>query len=44
MLVPRRPQIGGLLNRNTATTWRNAASREEDAIYDELVALARKAI
>ncbi|NQZ46123.1 MAG: thioredoxin family protein [Erythrobacter sp.] len=35
---------GALLNRDTATTWRNAASREEDAIYDELAALARKAI
>ncbi|WP_299194375.1 thioredoxin family protein [uncultured Erythrobacter sp.] len=29
-----------LVNADTATTWRNAASREEDAIYDELVTLA----
>ena len=35
---------GTLLNRDTATTWRNAASREGDAIYDELAALAQKAI
>ncbi|MEP6201475.1 MAG: hypothetical protein ABJ135_08315, partial [Marinomonas sp.] len=34
---------GELLNADTATTWRDAASREEDAIYDELAALASKA-
>ncbi|WP_086608562.1 thioredoxin family protein [Erythrobacter donghaensis] len=31
---------GELLNRDTAASWRNAASRSEDAIFDELVALA----
>ncbi|WP_108788796.1 thioredoxin family protein [Erythrobacter sp. Alg231-14] len=31
---------GTLINADTATTWRDAASREEDAIYDELVSLA----
>ncbi|MEM6477256.1 MAG: thioredoxin family protein [Pseudomonadota bacterium] len=31
---------GKLVNADTATTWRNAASREEDAIYEELAALA----
>ena len=31
---------GTLVNAETATSWRNAASRSEDAIYDELVALA----
>lgn len=31
---------GELVNADTATTWRNAASREEDAIYDELALLA----
>lgn len=31
---------GTLLNANTATSWRNAASRSEDAIYAELTALA----
>ena len=31
---------GTLLNAGTATSWRNAASRSEDAIYDELAALA----
>lgn len=31
---------GELVNADTATTWRNAASRSEDAIYDELVSLA----
>ena len=35
---------GKLLNADTATTWRNAASREEDAIYEELAALAETAI
>ena len=34
---------GELVNGDTATTWRDAASREEDAIYDELVMLADKA-
>lgn len=28
---------GELLNADTAATWRNTASRSEDAIYDELV-------
>ncbi len=31
---------GTLVNADTATSWRNAASRSEDAIYEELVALA----
>ena len=31
---------GELLNRDTAASWRNAASRSEDAIYAELAALA----
>ena len=31
---------GALVNADTATTWRNAASREEDAIYAELEELA----
>ena len=31
---------GALVNADTATTWRNAASRSEDAIYDELAMLA----
>ncbi len=31
---------GDLLNAETATTWRDAASREEDAIYNELAMLA----
>ena len=34
---------GKLINAETATTWRNAASREEDAIYAELEELANKA-
>ncbi len=34
---------GELVNGETATTWRNAASREEDAIYNELVKLADQA-
>lgn len=34
---------GKLLNADTATTWRDAASREENAIYDELATLADKA-
>ncbi|MBX7528520.1 thioredoxin family protein [Qipengyuania vesicularis] len=32
--------FGTLLNADTATSWRNAASRSEDEIYDELVRLA----
>lgn len=32
---------GTLVNAETATTWRNAASRSEDEIYDELAALAQ---
>ena len=35
---------GELVNGETATTWRNAASRKEDAIYDELAELADKAV
>ena len=35
---------GTLVNAETATTWRNAASRQEDEIYDELVMLADKAV
>ncbi|MDJ0642115.1 MAG: thioredoxin family protein [Erythrobacter sp.] len=31
---------GELVNADTATTWRNAASREEDAIFAELAKLA----
>ena len=31
---------GDLVNAETATTWRNAASREEDAIFAELEQLA----
>lgn len=31
-----------VLNADTAKTWRNTASRNEDAIYDELVALSEK--
>ena len=34
---------GELVNADTATTWRNAASRSEEAIYDELAMLADKA-
>lgn len=32
--------FGTLLNAETATSWRNAASRSEDEIYDELARLA----
>ena len=32
--------FGTLVNADTATTWRNAASRSEDEIYGELVRLA----
>ncbi|MEM1196578.1 MAG: thioredoxin family protein [Pseudomonadota bacterium] len=35
---------GGLVNADTATTWRNAASRKEGAIYNELERLARKGV
>ena len=35
---------GKLVNADTVTTWRNAASRSEDEIYDELALLATKAI
>ncbi|QUL37764.1 thioredoxin family protein [Erythrobacter sp. JK5] len=35
---------GKLVNAETATTWRDAASREEDAIYDELAMLSDKAV
>lgn len=35
---------GELVNAETATTWRNAASRDEDAIYDELVMLTDQAV
>ena len=31
---------GSLINTETATSWRNAASRSEDEIYDELARLA----
>ena len=31
---------GELVNADTATTWRNAASRSEDAIFEELAELA----
>ena len=34
---------GALLNADTATTWRDSASRGEEAIYDELAMLADKA-
>lgn len=33
---------GTLVNADSATTWRNAASRSEDAIYAELVELAHR--
>ena len=32
---------GTLVNAETATSWRNSASRSEDEIYDELAALAQ---
>lgn len=35
---------GELVNADTATSWRDAASREEDAIFGELEALAGKEI
>ena len=34
---------GELVNGETATSWRDAASREEDAIFEELEALAETA-
>lgn len=34
---------GTLVNAESATAWRNAASRSEDAIFDELLNLAEKA-
>lgn len=34
---------GHLLNADSATSWRNAASRSEDVIYAELSALSGKA-
>ena len=34
---------GEVLNADTAQSWRNTASREEDEIFDELAALADKA-
>ncbi len=33
---------GALVNPDSATTWRNAASRSEEAIYAELVELAHR--
>jgi hypothetical protein len=45
--VPGTPNLlvltaeGQLVNPDTATTWRNAASRSEDAIHDELAMLAK---
>jgi thiol-disulfide isomerase/thioredoxin len=33
---------GELVNGDTATTWRDAASREEDAIFDELAMLGNE--
>jgi hypothetical protein len=33
----------GLLNTDTATGWRNAASRSEDAIFNELASYPAKA-
>lgn len=35
---------GLLVNPDTATTWRNAASRSEDAIYTELAELAHRPV
>ncbi len=35
---------GEVLNLDTAPTWRNAASRDEDSIYDYFEALAPKSI
>lgn len=36
IIAPDGKGNGKLLNRDTAKSWRNAASRTEDAIYDEL--------
>ena len=38
------PPQGVLVNPETATTWRNAASRSEDAIYEELERLAKQPV
>ncbi|MEO0463092.1 MAG: thioredoxin family protein [Pseudomonadota bacterium] len=35
---------GELVNAETATSWRNAASREEAAIYEELAMLAERVV
>ncbi|MEM6828511.1 MAG: thioredoxin family protein [Pseudomonadota bacterium] len=35
---------GAIVNADTATTWRNAASRSEDAIYEELERLAKQPV
>lgn len=35
---------GELVNADTATTWRNAASRSEAEIHDELATLSEKAV
>ena len=35
---------GRLVNPATATSWRDAASRSEDAIYEELLSLARRSV
>jgi hypothetical protein len=35
---------GQLVNRDTATSWRNAGTRSEDAIFAELAALAEAAV
>ncbi|KLE31214.1 protein-disulfide isomerase [Aurantiacibacter gangjinensis] len=35
---------GELVNADTATTWRNAASRSDDAIFEELQSLADRII
>ena len=40
MVIVATPD-GEVLNRETAQSWRNAASRSEDEIYDELAALAQ---
>ncbi len=45
--IPGSPNVlvltpfGTLVNAETATTWRDAAGRSEDEIYDELAALAQ---
>ncbi|MEO1046993.1 MAG: thioredoxin family protein [Pseudomonadota bacterium] len=35
---------GAIVNADTATTWRNAASRSEDAIFEELERLAKQPV